>query len=247
MDGSVHGGVREVEKKGLVLAAVYELHGLVGADFLDAVLVHLIEQALDLVIANEGHDAAAVHAGGFEHVIGIWDAEIVIKALHRGQKCQLIAEVPLADALRSIAQRLQSVRDRVLVWMQPVLRPWRIHPGHRNACAIAPGHDLCPRHTAYRRSVERREPHSLLRHTVEVRRLLLHRAKRADVAIAEVVDEVDDNVGLRISRAERRAKGREAEQQDGEEVKGMFHGWVFSFRYLRFFSLAHPIPRIFRL
>jgi hypothetical protein len=120
----------------------------------------------------------------------------VIKALLRGQKRRLVAEVPLADALRGIAERLQSVGDGGFLRMQPVLCGRRIHGGNRNACAIAPGQDLRPRHAAHRRGVERGEFHSLPCHAVEVRRLLLHRAEGADVAIAEVVDEVDDDVGL---------------------------------------------------
>lgn len=184
------------------MGAADELHGLVGVDFLDAILVRLIEQALDFFIAHERHDAAAVHARGFEHVIGIRDAEVVIKALLRGQKRRLVADMPFADALRGIAQRPQAVGDGVLVWMQSVFAPRPIHTGHGNACAIAPGHHLRPRHAAHRRGVERRELHPLPRHAVEMRRLLLHRAKRANVAVAEVIDEVDDDVGLRSSRSE---------------------------------------------
>ncbi len=225
MDGRVHSGVREVEEEGLrrvlgawfwvlrCLGAADELHGLVGVDFLDAVLVRLVEQALDLVIAHERHDAAAVHARRFEHVIGIRDAEVVIKALLCGQKRRLIAEVPLADALRGVAERLQAVGDGVLLRMQPVLRPRRIHTRHGNACAIASSHDLRPRHAAHRRGIERRELHPLPRHAVEMRRLLLHRTEGPNVAVAEVVDEVDDDVGLRSSRAERRGEGEEAEEE----------------------------------
>ena len=213
MDGRVHGGVREVEEERLLFAAADELHGLVGVDFLDAVLVGLIEQALDFVIAHERHDAAAVHARGFEHVIGIRDAEVVIKALLRGQKRRLVAEVPLADALRGVAERPEAVGDGVLLRMQPVLRPRSIHAWHGNACTIAPGHDLRPRHAAHRRGVERRELHPLPRHAVEVRRLLLHRTEGPDVAVAEVVDEVDDDVRTRNSGAERRAESEEAEEK----------------------------------
>jgi hypothetical protein len=36
----------------------------------------------------------------------------------------------------------------------------------------------------------------------EMRRLLLHRAEGTNVAVAEVVDEVDDDVRLRSSRSE---------------------------------------------
>lgn len=226
MDGRVHGGVREVEEERLrrvlgawflvlrCLGAADELHGLVGVDFLDAVLVRLVEQALDFVIAHERHHAATVHARGFEHVIGIRDAEVVIKALPRGQKRRLVAEVPLADALRGVAERLQAVGDGVLLRMQPVLRPRRIHARHGNACAIAPGHDLRPRHTAHRRGVEGRELHPLPRHAVEVRRFLLHRAEGPDVAVAEVVDEVDDDVRTgRSCGTKRRAEGEEAEEE----------------------------------
>ena len=166
-----------------------------------------------MVIAHERHDAAAVHAHGFEHVIGIRDAEVVIKALLRRQECRLVAEVPLADALRGVAERPEAVGDGVFLWMQPVLRPRWIHAGHGNACAIASGHDLCPRHAAHRCGVERRELHSLSRHAVEARRFLLHRAEGADVAVAEVVDEVDDDVGLRSGCGERRAEGEEAEEE----------------------------------
>ena len=212
MDGRVHGGVREVEEERLrrvlgawflvlrCLGAADELHGLVGVDFLDAILVRLIEQALHLLIAHERHDAATVHARRFEHVIGIRDAEVVIKALLRRQKRRLVAEVPFADALRGIAQRPQAIRDGVLLRMQPVFAAGRIHAGHGNACAIAPGHELRPRYAAHWRGVERRELQALPRHAVEVRRLLLHRAKRSDVAVAEVINEVDDDVRRRSGR-----------------------------------------------
>ena len=55
---------------------------LLGAGSVEEVR-RLIEQALHLIIPHERHDAATVHARGFEHVIGIWDAEVVIKALLR--------------------------------------------------------------------------------------------------------------------------------------------------------------------
>lgn len=83
MDGRVHGGVREVEEEGPIFAAADELHGLVGIDFLDAILVRLIKQAFHLIIAHKRNDAATVHARCFEHVIGIRDAEVAIKALLR--------------------------------------------------------------------------------------------------------------------------------------------------------------------
>lgn len=121
--------------------------------------------------------------------------------------------MPLADALRGVAEWPQAIRDGVLLRMQPVFAPRRIHAGHGIACAIAPGQDLRPRHAAHRRGVERRELHPLPRHAVEMRRLLLHRAEGADVAVAEVVDEVDDDVWLRSSGAERRAQGEEAEEE----------------------------------
>lgn len=235
MDGRVHGGVREVEEEGLrrvlgawflvlrCLGAADELHGLVGVDFLDAILVRLVEQALDLVIAHERHDAAAVHARRFEHVIGIRDAEVVIKALLRGQERRLVADMPFADALSGIAQRAEAVRDGVLLWMQPVSAPRPIHTGHGNACAIASGHDLRPRHAAHRCRVERRELHPLPRHAVQVRCLLLHCAEGPDVAVAEVVDEVDDDVRSACGGLEQGAWGKEPEEEgegEGEEAHG---------------------------
>lgn len=201
------------------MGAADELHSLVSVDFLDAILVCLIEEALHLIIAHERHDAATVHARRFEHVIGIRDAEVVIKALLRGQKRRLVAEMPFANALRGIAQRPQAIRNGVLLRMQPVFAAGRIHAGHGNACAIAPGHDLRPRHAAHRRGVERRELHALPRHAVQLRRLLLHRPKRPDVAIAEVVDEVDDDVGRR-SGMEQGARGKEPEKE-GEKAHGV--------------------------
>src|SRR5581483_11166299 len=65
-----------------------------------------------------------------------------------------------------------------------------------DALRIAAGHERRPRRRADRRAVEARELHPLARHPLEVRRLLLRRPERADVAVAEVVEEQNDEVRL---------------------------------------------------
>ena len=110
--------------------------------------------------------------------------------------------------------------------MQAVAASRPVNARHRHARAVAAGEQLRPRHRADRRGVEAGELHPLARHAVEVRRLLLRRAKRPDVAVAEVVDEDDDEVGF-LQLAGSGVQGdQRGEQQGGEEWDVVFHGDV---------------------
>jgi len=109
--------------------------------------------------------------------------------------------VPFADAHGGIAALLHAFSNGEFRWIQPVLAAREIHPRYRNACAVTPGHDLCPRYRTHRSGIKTGEFHAFTRHAIKVRRALLGRAKRADVGIAHVVDEDDHHVGRRrISR-----------------------------------------------
>ena len=130
------------------------------------------------------------------HVMRIWNAEVAVEALPRGQKLRLVADVPFADAHRGVVAFLQPLGDGELRRVQPVRLTGEINPRHRHARAVAAGEQLRARHRADGGGVEAGELHPLAGHAVEIWRVLLRGAERPDVRVAEVVDEDDDEVGL---------------------------------------------------
>ena len=153
-----------------------------------------------------------------------------------------MAEVPLADDGRRVAGLLQGLRQRALLQRQAVLRPRPDHADlqpvpHR----IAARHQGGPRRGADRLHVELLEPRARRRELVEVRRLDLLAAVEADVGIAQVVGQDEDDVRFALLRTGRIEKGRCDEQ--GQDEAAHHHGPPAGTLRLHGFLLAASDPQ----
>ena len=196
MEGRVHGGVREVEKEGLVLVHAAEAEGLVSVALHESGLLRFGEQLDHLVIAHQRDDTRGGALGGQLHVVGIGKAKVVVEPLFPRQELRLVAKVPLADASRGVSMFLQPLRDRRLGRIQTMAISRAIDARNRNARPITTGHQLRAGYGTDRCRVETGDLGAFTRHAVQLRRLLQGRAKRPDVAIAHVVNKDDDDVGF---------------------------------------------------
>ena len=223
MDGRVDGVVREVEQERMVPVLADEADRFIGVAFDEAGLLLLGEKLGHLFVAKEGDNLLSGLLGPLQHVVGIGKAEVVVEPLPRREELGLVADVPLAHALRRVAALLQPFGDGELGGIEAMGFTRKEHARHRDADPVAAGEQLRPRHGADRCGVEGRELHALARHAVEVRRPLPGRTEGPDVGVAHVVDKNDDDVGLGRFGFGRSERGQRREQQDGE--KGCeFHG-----------------------
>ena len=134
------------------------------------------------------------------------------------------ADMPLAHASRRIALCAQHPRQ-----CHPI-RFDQARPAHarEDPAAIARAethaarHDAVARRRAYRRSrVGIRESHAFAREVVEIRRRHLRlRIVAADIAVAEIVGENEDDIGTL-----RRTGGMAVKQQEQDEKVTRHHGW----------------------
>ena len=151
--------------------------------------LRLIGLSLNHFVVAHQRQGRKVRPGGFgAHVVAIGNAEVGIKALLRRQKLGLKAEVPLADSGRRIALLLRDVAQRHFVGMQTDFAIGKQHTGDRDPRVVATGQQAGPRHRADRCRVKAGELHPLRGELIEVRRVDLGVAKRADVGVAHVVD-----------------------------------------------------------
>jgi hypothetical protein len=168
------------------------------------------------------------------------EAEVIIEpALMRSQTF-FEADVPFADHARGIACGLQLLRQRRnLARQAEVVRGILFRPRVRfkaEAMLIHPAHQPRPRRRAHAmRRVAIREAHTILRDAVDVRRRDVLAAVHADVRIAEVIGEEDDDVGT--LRSEYRGQQDEG-SEEGDESR--FHSEVFG-------SVLFPQRRQLRL
>ena len=159
------------------------------------------------------------------HVVGVGDPEILVKALGPRQHLREMAEVPLSEAGRRIAQAPEMVGDRVLIRMEPDLRRGVEHlPLHAHPLGIAAGQEGRPGGSADRGGDhEVRELPSLAGQPVEVGRADRFGAVAAQVAVAEVVGEDQEHVGRRCLGGGHRQAG--GERDPGRyESRGCPHG-----------------------
>ena len=156
-----------------------------------------------------------------------------------GKKRRLVAEVPFADALCGVAERPEAVGDGVLLRMQPVFAPADTRRAPKRV-RHSTGHHLRPRHAAHRRGIERRELHALPRHAVKMRRLLLHRAEGPDVAVAEVVNEVDDDVGPRSRPRMTKPEWRMRKRRARRGAWSQLGYWLYCGSTVRFWMSVFP-------
>ena len=133
-----------------------------------------------------------------------------------------LAEMPLADEAGRVSDFLQHfgnehfvgtnaerrIRPQHAAWRDGAIGAGRDDVVHADAHRVATGHERGPRRGAGgRRGMEVGEPHPLLGHAVEVRRVHVDGAEAGEVGIAHVIGEDDNDVGLLRSM-----QGRERQQ-----------------------------------
>ena len=126
-------------------------------------------------------------------------AEVFVEALISRQQRFLKTKVPLADAGCSVAILLEQLGDGQLIGMDTIRRIRAVHPDVvADATRVAAGQQASTRGaTDRRRGVVVGKPRALRRHRVDVRGIDLGRAVAAQVIVALVVDEDENDVRLR--------------------------------------------------
>ncbi len=105
--------------------------------------------------------------------------------------------MPLADTSRGIAGLFEHFSDRDFVGIQTDLRDGKEHMRDRQgSLGIATRHQRGPRRRADRRSVMASELATFLGHAIQVRSGHRRRAVRTYVAIAQVINIDEHNIGL---------------------------------------------------
>ena len=152
------------------------------------------------------------------HVIGVGQTEVVVEAAPGGQEFRLVTEVPLADGHRGVALLFQQPGHGMFLGAQPGGAGGKDNQGHRDPFGIAPGHHLGPRRGADRRGIKAGQFHPLGGHAVQIRRAVEFRVEGANVAIAHIVNQ-DDNE-IRFWRVGGLSRGRLTEQgaEDSERA-----------------------------
>ena len=160
----------------------------------------------------------------------------LVVALGVGQRVVGLAQMPLAGEEGLVARRLQDRRQRPLLLRQPAALPLEGHRGHAAAVRDAPGLHRRAAGRAARLGVEREERHPLARQAVEARRghpAPGAAAVGARVAVAEVVGQDQDDVGL-LLRGRRRSgqayggEQREKSERDPSQVPHRASPWLVS-------------------
>jgi hypothetical protein len=215
--------VGEVEEEGPVRVLGDESPSLVGVATGERCLHRWAFH--DLAVALEGHVPAVGRGiiaradapgdpGARVHIVGVGQAEGPVEALVARTGAGADPEMPLADVGGRVAARLERLCERDLSGGQSALGVREEDPpvpGHAAARRVATRQERGPaRRTDLRAGVEVREAHALGGHPVEVRRADRRAAVAAEVAVALVVGQDDDDVGGCRS-------GRAADGGHGEE------------------------------
>src|SRR4030095_10510518 len=149
-----------------------------------------------------------------------------VEALTRRKVRREMAEVPLADERRRVASLAQHLGDGLLGGIEPGrvegeehAERAELHPGR-----IAPREQRRARRCADRRTdVELREPRPLARHAIQVRRRDVGTSVAAEVAVAHVVREYEDEVRAARPRGATPAALRRGADR-GPEARGGVRG-----------------------
>ena len=219
----MHRIVRQVKEEWLLLILLDELHGALRVAAGEGVVLRGFDAFDDVMVFHQrqrrlcgphdarfGHDCGLASSrfalgqrlvrtalGPFRrrpHVIRIRDAEVMFKSLISRQELRLVTEMPFADAGRCIPTRLEHLRHRDRIWVQPNRCRREQHSRNRqHPLRIAPRHHRRTRGRANRCGIMTHQLHPLLRHAVEVRRGDFS-PKGTDVGVAEVVDVDEDDI-----------------------------------------------------
>ncbi len=217
---------RQVQEEGLRAALVDPAQGRVH-DHVVRVLDPGARPARSLLVLLLG-DVAQRHAGLVAEeergvvVVGVALVEVAEEGVEahavRVAGGARLAQAPLAEEGRRVARVLEEVGERALALAQGLDRegPAAGVAPHAGVAGVAPGHEHGARGRADRRAgVEVGEAQALGGQPVEVRRANELLAVGADVAVAEVVGEDEDDVRPRRGSREHR-RGR----QDGRQGRG---------------------------
>ena len=210
-------GVREadVEEERLLRLglALDELHRRLGDVALDlpailhGVRPHLLQIAVrfgfpDVRLGRGdgglGH-AGALHAVAIQGAIGgLEDADMVLVEALAGRPALLArAEMPLAGDAGGVALALEQLAQRHFAGLEGIRRAPDDDGAETQPLRIAPGHQRRARRRASRLHQVLRQPQALAGELVDARRRHaadLARAVGADVAVADVVGQHDDDV-----------------------------------------------------
>ena len=104
--------------------------------------------------------------------------------------------MPLADDGRGVTLRLEQLRQRLFIGIQAVVVSRKQHAANSHALGDAAGHERGARRRTHRGDVARGELCAFASHLVDVRSGDVFRAEAAEVAVAEVIREDDDDVGF---------------------------------------------------
>ena len=149
----------------------------------------------------------------------------MIEAVPRGKKCDVVTHMPLADGHCGVALILEEFGNGAFLWTDANFAERAKHAGQRNALGVAASQYLCTRRGADGRCVKTRELHPFARHAVEVGRAVDLGTKRADIAVAQIVSQYDDEVGMvrliRFCQLPRCACGQRDRDQECHQCGGL--------------------------
>ena len=236
--GNVRHGVGEVEEEGLVLVRLDKVHGLLGVATGDGALINgefddffvLHEGSFPLGEGGLGIGPKDVHSGrsalgfsfvvGVVHVVGVGNTEIGIEAVLLREGFGVMAEVPFSEAGGGVALSFEVIGDGVLGGIEPAggggeedvlvhFDPLRVAAGEEGGSG---------RGADGRGDHEAGELASFLGEAIDVGRLDFGGAEAAEIAVALVVGEDNDEVGL-FSGVGKKAQGCEEEGAESFHVE----------------------------
>ena len=138
--------------------------------------------------------ALARGGGSAAHVVGVRDAEVAVEPMPRGQELGLIAQMPFAYAHGCVAQLAKIFGHGVFLGVQAIPTGGEKHAWHTHARRVATGQQLRPRCGTNRRGIKARELTPFFRHTIQMRRAVELGAERANIAVAHIVDENQNQI-----------------------------------------------------
>ena len=148
---NVRHGVGEIEEEGPVPISVDEVDGPLRVPHREPILIRQLVHRLDRFIPLDQRQrrisaqASLRHRDPVEidgpHVVRVRQPEVLVETVLQGQKLREVAEMPLPDRRRGIAERLQELRDRDLVGVEPHLGGRRQRSEDRYTRGVAAGQE----------------------------------------------------------------------------------------------------------
>jgi hypothetical protein len=175
------------------------------------------------------------------HVIGKWDAEVVVKPLAGGQKLGLIAEMPFADDRGGVARALENLSDGDFGGVESFLVARSENPTAHlvlvqvDATGVAAGHQGRAGGSADAAAgIVAGELPTLTGHAIEVWGAVFLRTEGANIVVPQIIAVDDDEVWLgggRGFRCENYQGQRGDEKQGDSHLRVIKHsdGWKRKF------------------